>query len=100
MIGTRYNEAKEHELILHTKRRWYVVRHNKDGLARVWCKVCTERIKAICRQPNANISCITGEVYIKPVELLPCLTVRWLHHDSVVLMYTFFVSPHVSGRSF
>jgi hypothetical protein len=32
-------------------------------------------IKANCRQPEVNISCITDKVYIKPVEHLPCLTV-------------------------
>jgi hypothetical protein len=49
-------------------------------------------MKAIYHQPDANISYITNEVCIKVVECLPSLTVGWVHHDSIVLMYTFFVS--------
>jgi hypothetical protein len=67
---------------------------------RVWCRVCTEWIKVICRQPDANISCITGEVSIKVVDCLPCLTIGWVHHDSVILTYTIFVPPNVSSGSF
>jgi hypothetical protein len=67
--------------------------------ARVWNRVYTEWIKVICRQSDMNISCITSKACIKGVEHLPCLTVGWVHHDSIVLMYIFFVPPHVSDNS-
>jgi hypothetical protein len=68
-------------------------------LVHLWHGVCTEWIKVICRQPDASISCITSEVCIKAFDCLPCLAIGRVHHDSVILMYTFFVPPIVSSGS-